>query len=206
MMRLNSNVVLLVLTLTGTLAMIAGVSWWSIRQTQQAVLEIPLADLVPSDASVLGASESAEVTIVEFSDFQCPACASVSPLVKEKVRAASDSTRLVFRHFPLPQHQHAQTAAQAAEAAGKQGKFWEMHDQLFAGQVEWAEAADAQPIFRRYAENLGLDLEQYDTDLLDPTIKAKIQRDYAQASKLKLPGTPTFFRNGQLVSAAELLQ
>jgi protein-disulfide isomerase len=144
-------------------------------------------------------SEQSLVTIVEYSDFQCPACAYYQPLVKALSGEFKDSIRVVYRHFPLPQHKWAKLAAYTAEAAGNQGKFWEMSDLIFERQDKWAESDDATPVLYALAQELGLNMEQFKSDIASDAIKAKVDKDYASGISYKIDSTPTFFLNGQKI-------
>lgn len=145
--------------------------------------------------------ESAKHLLIEYSDFQCPACAAYSSLLSKLVKEYPDNVRLVYRHFPLRQiHQAADLAAAAAEAAGKQNKFWEMHDMLFAKQTEWADKSNAKELFTSYAQTLSLTIDQFKTDLESAAIKASINNQYLSAIQANLNYTPTFFLDGKLVT------
>ncbi|MBI5742213.1 MAG: DsbA family protein [Candidatus Niyogibacteria bacterium] len=144
-------------------------------------------------------NERAEITIVEYSDFQCPACAYYQPVVKTISGEFKDSVRVVYRHFPLPQHKWAKLAAYAAEAAGNQGKFWEMVDLIFERQDKWAESDDAAPVLYALAQELGLDMEKFKSDIASDAIKAKVEKDLASGLTAKIDSTPTFFVNGQKI-------
>ena len=108
--------------------------------------------------------------------------------------------RFAYRHFPLPQHKNAKLAATVAEAAGKQDKFWEMHDLIFQNQSDWSEEKNAAVIFAKYAQDLGLDLAQFQTDIASEEIKAKIENDYKSGVKAGVNSTPTFFLNGKKIN------
>jgi protein-disulfide isomerase len=141
---------------------------------------------------------TATITIAEFSDFQCPFCFRVNPTIKQLEDKYKDKVRLVWKHLPLISiHPHAMDAAVAAEAARNQGKFWEFHDMLFANQDK-LERDDV----RRYAQQLGLDVAQFDKDRDDPALKTKVLDDMAEATALGVKSTPTFFINGRLVRGA----
>ncbi len=140
-----------------------------------------------------------EIVLQEFADFQCPACRAASSVVGEVVKEFEDDIRFEFRHFPLNIHNHAKTAAYAAEAAGKQGKFWEMEQLLYANQPTWAEMNSVKEEFATYAETLGLDVEQFKADMDSSDVKAAVQRDLNLARELNLSSTPSFLLNGQLV-------
>lgn len=139
----------------------------------------------------------AKVVLTEYSDFQCPACSLYFPLIK-KVSEEFKNLTVVYRHFPLPQHKNARPAAQAAEAAGKQGKFWEMHDMLFENQKAWSESNKAEEIFISYAEKLGLDIQKYKQDFDSSETKTKLTADY-QSGVSEINGTPTLFINNQKI-------
>jgi len=144
-------------------------------------------------------NSAAPVTLIEYSDFQCPACASYYPFLKELMKQDGDRIQFVYRHFPLPQHKNAKLAAQAAEAAGKQNKFWEMHDLLFENQKDWAESRSADELFAGYASSLELDLDQFSRDLDTSEIKAKIEADYNGGVAAGVNSTPSFFLNGKKI-------
>lgn len=112
------------------------------------------------DRDWIKGNESSKVALIEYSDFQCPACAANYNLVKYLEGKYFSDIKFVYRHFPLQQHAQAIPAARAAEAAGAQGKFWEMHDKLFENQDKWADTTTAKDIFKGYAEELGLDMER----------------------------------------------
>lgn len=141
--------------------------------------------------------ETAKVKIVEYADFQCPACAAMHPLVSDLFAKYPNDIEITFKHFPLSQiHPNAIIAAKAAEAAGKQGKFFEMHDILFEKQSDWSRNSKAEEIFTGYAQDIGLDVEKFKLYLKDKDIAAKIKSDYAGGVKQQVQGTPTFFVNG----------
>lgn len=148
---------------------------------------------------VRGASTST-LTLIEYSDFQCPACASYHPLIEQVVNDYANSMRFVYRHFPLPQHKQAKSAAYAAEAAGKQGKFWEMYNILFEKQTDWAGKSDADTIFESYAESLGLNMEQYRADAESTEVKNRVDSQYRSGVSAQVNSTPTFFLNGKKLS------
>ena len=143
-------------------------------------------------------SADAKVTIVIFSDFQCPFCARVQDTLEELQRAYGSDLRLVAKHNPLSFHTSADGAARAAEAAGKQGKFWEMHDKLYENIK-----ALGQSDLEGYAKELGLDVPQFRRDMDDATIRARIDADIRQAKELGATGTPSFFINGKYLAGAQ---
>ena len=143
---------------------------------------------------------NAPVTIEEFGDFQCPPCGMLHPILKTMEKEFGNRLRVVYREFPLvPAHEHALAAARAAEAAGLQGKFWEMHELLFTNQNLWKDAFDVRPIFEDYAKRIGLDVERYKQDLTSETVQYRIFLDGKRARSLGVKGTPTVFMNGREV-------
>jgi protein-disulfide isomerase len=141
---------------------------------------------------------SAAVTIVEFSDFQCPYCSRVGPTLAKALSDYPDDVRVVYKHYPLSFHPQALPAAKASAAAGKQGKFWEMHDLLFQNQRRLNEAA-----FKGFAEKLGLDMAQFEKDYASAEIAKLVQEDMTLARSLGVTGTPGFFVNGRFMSGAQ---
>lgn len=156
------------------------------------------------DDSYKTATDSAlvKVNLVEFSDFQCPACAAAEPGLKQVKETYKDQVNVIFRHFPLPQHTNGTKAAVAAEAAGEQGKFFEMGDKLYASQDEWGETQDPTSIFIRFAEELGLDTEKFKADLSSNKYTDKIKRDQTDGITLGVNSTPTFFISNEKVAGA----
>jgi len=144
-------------------------------------------------------SDSAKVKLVEFSDFQCPACQAAEPAIKQVLLKNPDNLQFIYRHFPLPQHTHAKQAATLAEAAGEEGKFWEMHDKLFETQTEWSGMDDknAAAFFLELTKQLGLDENKIKQAALESSLKSKIDEDSAEGRLLGVNSTPTFFVNGR---------
>jgi protein-disulfide isomerase len=143
---------------------------------------------------------TASVKLIEYSDFQCPSCAKASGMLTELLKQDAGKIALVYRNFPLREiHPQANLAAQAAEAAGKQGKFWEMHDKLFESQISWAENRGAKDIFVSYAKDLGLDLNQFKKDLNAKEVRGLVQADYLSGLEQGISSTPTFFVNGKMM-------
>lgn len=178
------------------------------RAVPSIFASLPALDVPPvTDADWVRGPADAPVTLIEYSDFQCPYCAMTRFRVLAPLEAAyPKSLRIVYRHFPLTSiHDKAQIAAEAAEAAGAQGKFWEMHDLLFGRQREWASfPADQMPdVLASYAQELGLDVERFRRDLEAHTYQAKVMAQYQEAVSLGLPGTPSFILNGRLVTMGD---
>jgi protein-disulfide isomerase len=152
-------------------------------------------DLRPDDP--VKGNPKAPVTVVIFSDFQCPYCARVEPTLKQVEATYGDKVRIAWKHKPLPFHPNAMPAAEAAEAAREQGKFWPMHDKMFGAQQELSPAA-----YERWARELGLDVGRFKAAVASGKFKARIQEDDAQAGRLGIDGTPTMVINGEKVVGA----
>jgi len=148
--------------------------------------------------SAVKGDPKAPVTIVEFSDFECPFCGRVGPTIKQVEDAYKGKVKITFKHQPLPFHSSAMLAAQAAEAAKEQGKFWEMHDKMFANQK-----ALSRDNLIGYAKEIGLDTSKFEKALDSDKVKQQIAADQAEASKAGANGTPTFFINGKRVVGAQ---
>lgn len=141
-------------------------------------------------------SDSAPVKIIEFSDFQCPACATVPAVLEEVTKNNPDKVQWIVRNFPLNQHAHSREAAQAAEAAANQNQFWGMYNLLFENQQKWENADDVYTIYLSYAKQLKLDEGKFQQDYGSESVKKLIQSDYDYGISLGLDSTPTFFVNG----------
>jgi protein-disulfide isomerase len=153
-------------------------------------------DVKPGDA--IKGNPNAPVTIVEFSEFQCPFCSRVNPTIKKVMDTYGDKVRVVFKHNPLAFHKDAPLASEASLAAGAQGKFWEMHDALFANQRKLK-----RPDLEKYAAQIGLNLDQFNADLNSHKFKAQVDADLAQARSIGVRGTPNFFINGKKLTGAQ---
>lgn len=146
------------------------------------------------------------ITLVEYGDFQCPVCGLYEPTVKQVAEKYKDDIQLQFRHFPLQQvHPNAFAGSRAAEAASYQGKFWEMHDMLYAQQNDWSAASDPVSMFNNYAKTLGLNVNQFKTDFTSSKVNKAINADIAAGNKLKVSGTPSFFLNGKQIKLTDLV-
>jgi protein-disulfide isomerase len=143
---------------------------------------------------------SAPARLEEFGDFECPPCGLFHPVLVQMHKEFGDKLQITFREFPLaPAHQHAIAAASAAEAAGLQGKFWEMHDLLYENQKAWHEAFDVRPIFDGFAKQIGLDMNRYQNDLNGDQVAQRILNDGKRGHSMGVKGTPTVFLNGREV-------
>lgn len=174
------------------LLVVVGVFFLSRQDPQGATKDVSQLDLIGDGKNATGSVE-AKVKIVEFGDFQCPACGTAHPIVKQILENNRDRTYFVFRNFPLSIHVNARDAARAAEAASEQGKFWEMHDMLYENQTEWSALGDPKDKFREYAQKIGLDITKYDQDF--DKFLDRINNDLSLGEKAGVDSTPTFFIN-----------
>jgi len=149
-----------------------------------------------NDGDWIRGKKDAQIVLIEYGDFQCPSCGAYYPVLKQLEVDYGEKLAVVWREFPLTSiHANAWNAAAAAEAAGKQGKFWEMHDVLFENQKEWTGTGK----FEGYAVKIGLDVNKWKTDLSDKGIEEKIRADQSSGIDLDVSGTPTFFVNGKKI-------
>jgi protein-disulfide isomerase len=154
--------------------------------------------LLIRDSSHKTTNEVKKVQIVEFADFQCPACGVAFPVIENIRKTYGDKITYVYRNFPLMQHPQGKPAAAAAEAAGKQGKFWEMYTLLFSKQNEWSGKSNADEIFRGYAKILNLDIDKFTKDSLSEEVTNRIAQDISDGTSLGVNQTPTIFINGEI--------
>ncbi len=151
----------------------------------------------PSASDHVEGNAQAKVVLVEYSDLQCPACARYYPVVKQIREELGNDVMIVYRHFPLRQiHPHAEIAARAAEAAGMQGKFWEMHDIMFEFQQDWSAEINPKDSFERYAAQIGLDVGRFKDDINSKAAKEGVQNSYESGLRNGVNATPTFYLNG----------
>jgi protein-disulfide isomerase len=174
--------------------------WGLIVASNKPAIDVKLGD--PAPVTAIDHSygpANAKAVVIEYGDFQCPACGAYASLVERLMTDASTTMRVVFRHFPLSQHLNARIAAQASEAAASQGKFWEMYRLLYTNQSEWSDAsdADARKIFASYASDLGLNAAKFATDIDSAAAKKIIDDQYSEGQTLGISYTPTFFVNGK---------
>ncbi|MBA2279545.1 thioredoxin domain-containing protein [Candidatus Saccharibacteria bacterium] len=157
----------------------------------------------PSDTSAgtpsnhtLGKGSSG-VVLIEYGDFQCPACRAYHPVLKEVKAKYDELITFQFRNFPLESiHVNGRAGSRAAEAAGIQGKFWEMHDQLYENQPEWEKSGDPLSLYEGYAADIGLDVTRFTTDYKSKTVNSTINADIKEAQKIDATATPTFVLDG----------
>jgi protein-disulfide isomerase len=151
-----------------------------------------LAVAVDDDRDHIQGPANAAVTLVEYGDYECPYCGAAYPIVKELQARMGDRLKFVFRNFPITtSHPHAEQAAEAAEAAAAQGRFWEMHDLLYENQRRLRDQD-----LHAYAEQLGLDVEQFDKDLAEHVHASRVREDFMSGVRSGVNGTPSFYVNG----------
>lgn len=155
-------------------------------------------------ANFLG-PENSPVVVEEFADFQCPTCGVVHPKMKEVMSHFSGKVKFIFRNYPLIQaHPNAYDAAVAAEAAGQQGKFWQMQEQIFANQGNWSSLPNARNAFKDYAGKIGLDATKFENDILAMNTKLRVDADMERGKKLNIQQTPTILINGKPVPFSQV--
>ncbi len=137
---------------------------------------------------------NAKLVIVEFSDFQCPNCATIQPAIHQFLETYKGKIKFVYKYYPLTRiHKHAMTAARAAECAARQEKFWPMHDRLFQWQGQWSPMADATAAIKDHAKAVGLDMPKFEACFADPSIQFAVEADAQEAKAREVAATPTFF-------------
>jgi len=180
-----------------------GVIWYGSRGTPAAAPAASALPPLPATDGFRGftlGADAAPIEVTEYSDFECPYCASFAtvqmPVIREQL-IATGKVRWRYRDFPLPTHRYSRYAALAAQCAGEQGKFWEMHDQLFSNH-QWAQTGkNPRSLFRDFAKSAGLDLDKYDACIDGQRYAGRIQASLQEGEALGIGGTPTFFVNGK---------
>ena len=216
------NMKLLIGVIGGTLILVLGVAFLFSGQSASTTETTSLDQLVvmgdsrhlhlasaegESEASDSGTTDNSVITIVEFSDFQCPACRAAAPIAKDVVESNPGRVALVYRHFPLETiHRNARAAALVAEAASMQGKFWEYHDILFTRQEDWAGESNPEAKFLKYAEELELDMGAFEEAMKSDEVKNLVDSDITDGLTFNVNSTPTFFVDGQKVGTGDLAQ
>lgn len=176
------------------------------RKSKKVDMETINSVAVVEPAQHIKGSMEAPVTLVEYSDFQCPACQAAAPQLNDLLDQFDGKFNLEFRHFPLRSiHGNAQLAGQAAEAAGMQGKFWEMHDALYEHQAEWSQSFNPTRYFKKYAEGLDLNLDRFVYDMESEKVKNVVNAGFDEATEMNLPGTPSFTVNGEKIDINEFI-
>jgi protein-disulfide isomerase len=169
------------------------------RAKRPHVLSIPEALSAKSgpESPHIRGNPDAPVTLEEYGDFQCPPCGMFAAFLAQLEKEYDSRLRVVFRNFPLMMHEHAREAALAAEAAGLQGRFWEMHDVLYREQDTWSKASNTRELFESYAGTIGLDPNKFKNDMDSEQAKARVDADRKRGESLGIQTTPTLFINNQ---------
>ena len=171
----------------------------------QAVGTTTAAEVVREDSHRLSQAPDEKAVLVEFLDFECESCLAAYPVVEDLSEEYGQNLTVVSRYFPLPGHPNSETAAAAVEAAAQQGRFKEMHARMYETQTQWGHTnEDRSPVFRGYAEELGLDMDAYDAAIADPATMERVNADKADGLALEVEGTPTFFLEGRKIQPATL--
>ncbi len=192
----NSTILWIVI---GLIAVVGGlIAFGHAPKSSHPVENSALLTIAPDDY-VKGATTS-PVVLIEYLDFECEACGAYYPIVKQLEQEYGDRVTFVARYFPLAGHRNGLPAAYAAEAAARQGKFWEMHDLLFTRQGQWGEKQVVTPeVFEGYAEELDLNMDQFRADVASDQVASRVKRDMDAGRQLGVNSTPTFFLNGEQV-------
>lgn len=170
-------------------------------------VDTKIEDITISKTDHIRGALDGKLTLVEFGDFQCPACGAYEPLVRQVTQDNKTILKVVFKNFPLTQiHQNGLLGAKAAEAAGLQGKFWEMHDMLYDKQADWSTGLNARDFIMNYATTLGLDTKKFADDLNNKALEDKIMAEEKEGIALGVQGTPTFFLNGKKIENPSSLE
>lgn len=181
-----------------------GVMQYRAYRPQALALSKEQAETGKADALHERGAATASVTMEEFGDFQCPPCGAISEPLNQIERDYEKKVRFVFRNFPLANHPYAQPAAFAAEAAGLQGHFWEMHDLIYREQATWSKSASPRELFVTYAKLVGLDTNKFQKDVDGEEVKERVAADQKRAIELGVRLTPTIFVNGKSVTGPSL--
>ncbi len=192
----------LVFKTLGSILAVILILWGVFQLFTKPVATPQKANLTITQDDVVRGNPEAPLTLVEYSDLQCPACAAYAPMVKQLVEKHDGKLKLVYRHFPLDQHIHATKASYAAEAAHKQGKFFEYQDLLFDSQTDWQDLSekDIDAKLQAYAGQLKLDMKQFNADKNTQAVKDKVEKDKASGLAAGVNSTPSFFLDGVKIS------
>src|SRR5437588_8330970 len=180
------------------LAVGSGIFFYRAKRSANTTPRISKTETAPSGESIhaLG-PEDAAVTLEEFGDFQCPPCGKLSEPINQLQKQYN--LRVIYREFPLVMHNHAKEAAYAAEAAARQGRFWQMHDLLYREQAVWSKSTDARALFSAYAGMLQLDLDRFKKDMDSNEVQQKVESDQQRGAAIGVKNTPTIFINNEAV-------
>jgi protein-disulfide isomerase len=196
-MHLTTENKVLIAVVVLTIGLLGGGAYYLTKTAPpEAQAKLPVEQTMNKDLAHAKGNPNSKVKIVEYADFQCPACAASKPMVDQMLKEYGDRVYFEYIHYPLPIHRWARDAAAAGEAAGQQGKFWEYSDVLYAKQTEWSEKDNAPEIFKQYAKDLGLDVDKFTQAMNSESVKDKVQKSVDAGNKVAVQATPTFFVNG----------
>lgn len=181
-----------------TIILVGGGVFLLSKKQNKPTPKIDTSILIRSDSNIIKA-QSEKAVLVEFGDFQCPACGAYEPIVKKLIGDFKNDLTFVSRNFPLVQHKNARPAAYAAEAAGIQNKYWEMYSLLYENQSKWSSLDDPKSVFNDFAKSLNLDLVKFASDSASSSVKEKVDKDLADGNSLNVNSTPTFYLNGEKI-------
>ena len=160
--------------------------------------------LEPREDDWMKGNPGADVVVVKYSDFQCPACRFYASMDDQLSEELGDDVLFIYRHFPLRNFEHSRLASRYAEAAGRQDAFWEMHDLIYINQQQWSRG-DAESIFRQFADSIELDMDQLDEDLQDPELMERIEADYEDGQEVGVRAVPSLYINGEAIQSPRSL-
>ena len=193
----------IIVAVVGLLAVGGGAFLYRAKRSANPTPKISKTETLPSGESIhaLGPADAA-VTLEEFGDFQCPPCGLLSEPINQLQKQYN--LRVIYREFPLSSHAHAREAAFAAEAAGRQGRFWQMHDLLYREQAVWSKSTDARALFSAYAGMLQLDLGRFRKDMDSSEVQQQVENDQHRGAAIGVKTTPTIFLNNEVVPSKQI--
>jgi protein-disulfide isomerase len=181
-----------------------GAMLYRAKKAQTTIVPKGAATANPGEELHVRGMANAPVTLEEYGDFQCPPCGRLAAPLQQIEKDYGPRLRVIFHNFPFAIHEHAHEAACAAEAAGLQGRFWEMHDLLYREQANWAKTKDVQPLFDSYAGTIGLNVERFKKDITSEKVKDKVESDKKRGEAIGVKNTPTIFINNQEIPPTSL--
>lgn len=197
--RATRNLAVTAIIISVIVAVVAVIAFVQLARDSDSVSQSSApAEVVRSDSHRLDDVPESKATLVEFLDFECEACGAAYPFIEDVRERYEGELTFVIRYFPLDGHVNSRNAAHAVEAAARQDQIEPMYQRMFQTQAQWGESQQSQaPLFRSFAEDLGLDMEQYDRDVDSEEVAERVERDFQDGTQLDVTGTPTFFLNGE---------
>lgn len=197
MESLSQNKGFIITVIVTLVLLVGGIFLFSNKSADNSTEKTFSQEILSPSGSSETATVSAEITLVEFGDYQCPACGVYHPFVKKLLEDLKGQVNFVFRHFPLSQHKNAPIASYVAISAGKQNKYWEMHNILFEKQAEWSDLSDPKETFIGYAKGIGLDISKFESDIESKSTSDLVSKDMNDGRTVGINATPTYFVNGK---------